>query len=117
MAKLAEEPYPGFDVDWSDTSTSFQDKLNQEEEKLDELMKKQPKHDAKDLKGAILRFPVADGYAIYIVTQHKPLTVQHVPAGDAWAVDNATVRGLNISDVRRQLEHAENIAELFGGVQ
>ena len=56
-----------------------------------------------DIKGALIKFPVADGYAHYVVLRQKPLAVAHVPYGDAYQVSAATIRGLREADVRRQL--------------
>jgi hypothetical protein len=56
-----------------------------------------------DLTGAVLRFPAADGYAVYRVVKHRPLTLEHVPYGDAWRIPAAHLRGLTHDDVRDQL--------------
>ena len=46
-----------------------------------------------------IRWPVADGYALYRVTSAKPLKVQHLHFGDGYSVFPETIRGLTISDV------------------
>lgn len=56
-----------------------------------------------EIVGAVINFPVADGRAWYLVTKDKPLTLQHVDIGDAYAIPNAHVRGLNRDDVLQQV--------------
>lgn len=68
---------------------------------------------AADLTGSLLRFQRADGYAFYLVTKHKPLTLQHVAIGDAWWVEPETIRGLLERDVRQQLQRAAAYKQLF----
>ena len=55
------------------------------------------------LVGGLLSFPVADGYAYYLVRNNDPLTLQHVPFGDAWTIPTPYVRGLEPEDVIEQL--------------
>ena len=35
-----------------------------------------------DLVGEVVRFPYADGYAAYMIANHRPLTLIHLPLGD-----------------------------------
>ena len=53
----------------------------------------------KTLVGRLIRWPVADGYALYRVTSAKPLKVQHLHFGDGYSVYPETIRGLTIGDV------------------
>lgn len=50
----------------------------------------------------IMHFPVADGSALYKVVKEKPLTLQHIPSGDAYEVQGALIRGLRLSDLEAQ---------------
>jgi len=63
--------------------------------------------------GAILSWPVADGKAFYTVIREKPLTLQHIPYGDAWRVDPILIRGLRRDDVLRKLEAETRFQEIF----
>lgn len=77
---------------------------------FDETIKKHSKEvasDATDLTGALVKFPIADGYAYYVVTKHSPLTLSHLPIGDAYRAHAATIRGFREADVRQQLKQAE----------
>jgi hypothetical protein len=49
--------------------------------------------------GSVVKFPVADGYALYYVSSARPLTLQHIPAGDAYTVHPAMIRGLTKKDI------------------
>lgn len=62
--------------------------------------------EAEDLTGSLLRWQRADGYAYYVVTKHRPLTLSHLHIGDAWTIEPALIRGLRADDVRDQLERA-----------
>lgn len=52
--------------------------------------------------GRLMYFGVADGHATYLVVKERPLTLQHVPYGDAWHIPGAHVRGIRVADVRQQ---------------
>ena len=55
--------------------------------------------DAGEVVGLVLMFPAADGHAVYRVSKASPLTLQHVPFGDAWRVPPAHIRGLRRQDI------------------
>lgn len=63
--------------------------------------------------GRLIKFQVADGYAIYRVESAKPLTLAHVRWGDCYSVSDATIRGLNVTDVRKQLEAHDRLRSIF----
>lgn len=62
--------------------------------------------------GGIIRFPFADGHAIYQVHKAKPLQLAHVPYGDAWQANEITIRGLNAKDVELMLKRNKAIPKL-----
>ncbi len=59
------------------------------------------------LKGRLIRFRRADGYASYIVRQEKPLVVAHIPG--SYYVEVATMRGLNLADVRQEADYEDRM--------
>lgn len=67
----------------------------------------------RTIVGRLIKFQVADGYAIYRVESAKPLTVAHVRFGDCYSVSNTMIRGLNVTDVRRQLEASDRLRAIF----
>lgn len=63
--------------------------------------------------GVLLRFQVADGFAMYRVSKASPLTLEHVPYGDAWQIQVAHVRGIRKADVLEQARSARAMARIF----
>ena len=53
------------------------------------------------MAGEIITTGVADGYAYYMVFGEKPLTLIHMPIGDAWRAGAIWERGLRIADARQ----------------
>jgi len=53
-------------------------------------------------QGNIMRFQVADGYALYEVLKEQPLTIRHIPYSDAYEAHPALLRGLEYSDLVQQ---------------
>lgn len=68
-----------------------------------------------DLIGEVLRWPRADGYAVYMVWNVYPLEIVHLAVGDAWSIEPALIRGLNVAEVRRMVEHERAMKEMFEG--
>lgn len=68
-----------------------------------------------DLVGEVIRFPVADGYAEYVVMNTRPLQLIHLETGDAYAADAMTLRGLRVSDVRSMVKSSRALADMFAG--
>lgn len=61
--------------------------------------------------GKEIRFPVGDGYAVYLVARLKPVELVHVPIGDAWHFEYA--HRLTAKDVRDEAKKVEAMRELF----
>ena len=61
--------------------------------------------------GETIKFPVADGYAIYMIASMKPLKLVHVPLGDAW--DFQYAHRLTAKDVQEKIEQQKAMNELF----
>jgi hypothetical protein len=61
--------------------------------------------------GKIIRFPIADGYAQYMVWTLTKLI--HLDEGDGWHADAATLRGMRAVDVAEKVERGERLAGLF----
>lgn len=60
--------------------------------------------DLDNLIGALLLFGAADGYAMYIVTKARPLTLMHVYLGDGYQVQYPMIKGIDANDVRQMRE-------------
>lgn len=63
--------------------------------------------------GKAIRFPWADGYAIYFVKSVSPPVLQHVPVGDAWRIPYAHIRGVRAADIRDMLDADRRQREFF----
>jgi len=61
--------------------------------------------------GEVIKFPVADGYALYMVYSMKPLELIHIATMDAWQSEFAEL--LTPAKVREMIERDKKIAELF----
>ena len=66
-----------------------------------------------DLVGEVVRFPIADGCATYMVWAHRPFALLHLPIHDAWSIPEAHARGLRLSDIRDEIKRSKRIADLF----
>ena len=67
----------------------------------------------KTIVNCLVRYPYADGYAHYLVIKEKPLTLEHVPYGDAWQLEDYAIRGLTLADVRQQIKNRRTLDKLF----
>jgi hypothetical protein len=110
MAQLDPNPYPMPDLFAGDWREGFK----RQEEALDRLMDASANLPAGKVVGGLLRWQRADGYAFYLVTKERPLTLQHVPFCDAYQVEPYLIRGLNKQDVLDQLESARRLHAIFG---
>ncbi len=61
--------------------------------------------------GEIIRFPVADGNAEYMVASMRPLELVHIPLGDAWQFQYAN--RLTAQDVQDKIDQQKAMKELF----
>jgi hypothetical protein len=99
MAKLLHEPYPG-DWEWK-PGVDFNEHHERTNKMLDEIAE------------SMVRFPVADGYALYAVISLNPPILQHIPFGDAWQIPAAHIRGLTAKDIKSMLEREKSLKSLF----
>jgi len=61
--------------------------------------------------GEIIRFPVADGHAEYMVASMKPVELIHIPLGDCW--DFQYAHRLTAKDVQEKIDQQKRLAQLF----
>jgi hypothetical protein len=61
--------------------------------------------------GEIIQFPVADGYAMYMVSSMKPLELIHLPFGDGWSFQY--VHLLKAKDVQQKIDQAKALTKFF----
>jgi hypothetical protein len=99
MARLDKLSYPG---NWQMENESCDNYINRVNKMFDAIPKER-----------IVRFPIADGYALYFVSQWKPLVLQHIPMYDAYRIPDAHMRGLREQDVRTLINNRLSIMKLF----
>ena len=84
----------------------------EQEEYLAELKKYcQEDNDDEEYVGEIVRIPVADGNAEYMVASLKPLELIHIPLGDAY--DSEFAELLTLAKVKQKIDGAKRLAKLF----
>ena len=65
-----------------------------------------------DMVGSVMKHPVADGYALYMVASQKPFELVHLDLGDGYRADAAWERGVRLSDVRDRIEFEKKLEQL-----
>jgi hypothetical protein len=78
---------------------------------LDKLFAESEK--AEGIVGSIITYPVCDGKAAYLVTKESPLTLSHIPFGDAYMIPAAHVRGLTKRDVEAEVARNKALTRIF----
>src|SRR5687767_8181884 len=105
MAKIFSPPECIPVPDW-DIKKSMDENQAEEEKYLDVLKKylkrRKPNNDKV---GKIIRFPVADGYAIYMIAGLRPVELIHIPLGDSWQYEYAN--RLTMSDVLEEIQKVD----------
>ena len=61
--------------------------------------------------GEVIKFPVADGYAEYMVACLKPVQLIHMPLWDAW--DFQYANRLTKKDIVENIQQQNNLKKLF----
>jgi len=61
--------------------------------------------------GEIIRFPVADGYAEYMVASMKPVELVHIPLWDAWDFQYAHL--LTAKEVQESIDQQKALEKFF----
>ena len=102
-ASIKKPEFPtGLNGDWK----AYQQK---EDAYANEIVAYAKKHGKGSMRGKEVNFPIADGYARYIVFTNTSLI--HLDVGDAW--NYPYVQRLLVKDIREQVTRQEAIAKLF----
>lgn len=109
MAQYAGSLEPDFKPDY----TNYEENDRKESEWLANLKASLRAKSKGDLVGELLKFPAADGYARYIITKQRPLTVAHLSLGDAWQADGATIRGIRLQDAKARVASEREQRKFF----
>ena len=63
--------------------------------------------------GKVIKFPVADGHALYMVMSMKPVQLIHLELGDAWSFQY--IHLMTAKEVQQKIDQEIAINKLFGG--
>jgi hypothetical protein len=61
--------------------------------------------------GEIIQFPVADGYAQYMVASMKPVKLVHLPLWDAWHFEYAHL--MTAKEIQAKIDGQNSLKKLF----
>lgn len=111
MAKIFAMPNQ---KEWQQKSGESLDAYFERQDKMmSELETKAAKLPKGEYVGALLKFGVADGYAVYYVYSLKPLQLCHVPWSDAYRADRLIEKALNVTEVKKRVNAERALAKLF----
>lgn len=79
---------------------------------VQERAKASSKKQDHDLIGQTVEFPVADGYASYMVARTTPLEFVHLPLGDAWQFP--PVARYRLNEIRALVEANRALNKILG---
>jgi hypothetical protein len=109
MAQLSKKAYPGFE---QLAGEDFYACFERQRKILDALEATAAAQPDTQVLGGIVKFPVADGYAMYLVIKEKPLTLQSLPFGDGYQADPALIRGLRTVDIEARIKREQAFSRL-----
>jgi hypothetical protein len=94
---------------------SFQALQQAEKKWLEELVEwcRANTDSRSELIGEVIRFPRGDGTANYMVFRTKPLSLLHIPLGDAWDLPDYQMRGLRVKDIQEIVRSERAMQKLF----
>jgi len=107
-----EIPFPEFN--WKEVSKYKKD-IEDHEARLKDWAIKRCEDGGKSTEnvGEVIQFPVADGYAQYMVASIKPLQLIHLEYWDAYQFEYAN--RLTAKDVKDKVNQKKALNKLFGG--
>jgi len=116
-AKVFSSP-KGYDAPPFDFNMSWEDRNKQDEQYLEHLKQwcldnTNAPISRRGIIGEVIRFPVADNYARYMVFTTKPLTLIHISMYDGYHADPILLRGLRANDVQEMIRQNQLITKLF----
>lgn len=110
MAKVYELP-EGFvapDFNWKDIPQYEKDCAELTDKLKKWCIERNP--DQKNV-GEVIKFPVADGYAEYMVAATKPVELVHLPFWDAWQSETAEL--MTAKAIQDKIDQKIAMAKLF----
>lgn len=108
MAKLDPKPYPlKAPEGWSPEA------IRAQMDEVEALVRATADLPENEIVGGVIKFHVADGYAMYMVTKASPLTIQHIAYSDEYAISAAHIRGLRRADIEAMVAREKAVQAIF----
>ena len=108
MAKLVDSFEIETSTDWSNHAEDYERGLAK--------FKREARSDdeAEDSTvGEVVKFQVADGYAVYGVVSEEPLELCYIGQGDYYTIPDAHIRVLELADIKQLVGRERAINEMF----
>ena len=102
----ASIPVPQFD--WED----FEGYQKLENKFIDDLKQFCKQRNSGEYIGEVIKFPVADSYALYMVASLSPIELIHLPLMDAWEFQY--IDRLTVQDIKEKINNEKKLAKFFG---
>jgi len=88
-------------------------KWREAEDKYVQTLRDLLKKNFKDKNaGEMIKFPVADGYAYYMVVSTSPAKLMHVPIGDEWSFQY--VHLMTPEEIQKKIDQEKALDKMFG---
>jgi hypothetical protein len=98
------------EIDWANFNHEEYEAANQKY--LDDLKAKLQEMGYKGKNmGEVIKFPFADGYAMYMVASMNPLKLIHIALGDAWDYPNVDL--MTPVRVQEMIDQQKALEEIF----
>jgi hypothetical protein len=97
------------DFNWED----FDDYQKRENKFIDDLKQFCKQRNSGEYIGEVIKFPVADSYALYMVASLSPIELIHLPLMDAWEFQY--IDRLTAQDIKEKIDNEKKLAKFFGG--
>jgi len=115
MAKLAPESDPVFEMRPGENFQQWDARTTKVLNDYQHVARKVQEGNPYVVLHAIIKFQVADGYALYRVIDSNPLTIQHLPYMDGYSIPAAHIRGLRKGDILDQIEWDQRMRAMSSG--
>ena len=112
MGKIYSPPVEAGELPRLDSrKESWQTYVQREQEYVAKVQKWAKENGSGSLAGELVTFPYADGYAQYVVFSLKPVSLIHLPVGDAWQYPY--VNRLTAADIKKEVGRIKGMKKLF----
>ena len=96
------------DFNWE----NFDDYQKTENKFIDDLKQFCKQRNSGEYIGEVIKFPVADSYALYMVASLSPIELIHLPLMDAWEFQY--IDRLTAQDIKEKIDNEKKLAKFFG---